>query len=162
MAESCDGRDPGRSSRDDFRKQIRKALEEMRRLVKAAGASQRQVEERAGFSKGYLSQLLAGKVDLKMWHVLAFLDAVGGDPRDYFHRAFPGARRRFPALERFRRTSRPLSAETDEILGELYGAGVETLDELRDRLSRCEQAVSELAEKGLLDGWRNGNGGDDS
>ncbi len=134
----------------------------MRRRLRAAGVSQREVEERAGFSKGYLSQLLAGKVDLKLWHVLAVLDAVGGDPRDFFSRAFPGGRRRFPALERFRRTSRPLSAETDELLGKLYGSGVESLNELRDRVSRCERAVSELEDKGLVDVRRHGNGGDES
>lgn len=162
MVENDDDRGAKRPRKDDFQAQTRKALEEMRRRVRAAGASQREVERRAGFSKGYLSQLLAGKVDLKVWHVLAILDAVGGDPRDYFLSAFAGARRRFPALERFRKTSQPLSAETDEILDKLYGGGVESLNELRDRLSRCERAVSELEEKGLLDSWRNGNGGDES
>lgn len=137
-------------------------LEEMRRQIRVSGASQREVEERAGFSKGYLTKVLGRTVDLKLWHVLAFLDAVGADPRDFFSRALPGQRRRFPALERFRTASRPLSEDTDELLGRLYGGGVESLNELRDRLSRCEKAISELEEKGLLDGRRRSNGREES
>lgn len=128
------------------------ALEEIRRLVRKSELSQRKVEERVGFSKGYLSQLLARNLDLKLWHVLAILDALGLDLGEFFHRVYPATR--FPALERFQRTSKPLSPELEEALSKLYKYGVESLDELRSRVGRCEQAVAKLEEMGYFDGRR--------
>ncbi len=125
------------------------ALEEIRRLVQASGLSQREVEERAGFSKGYLSQLLARNLDLKVWHVLAILDALKHSPGEFFGQVYPASR--LPALERFQETSRPLSQEMDEVLGRLYQYGVESLNELRGRLTRCERAVTKLEDLGFLE-----------
>lgn len=118
------------------------ALEEIRRLIKSSDLSQRKVEARAGFSKGYLSQLLARNLDLKVWHVLAILDALGFDPGEFFGRVYP--RKRFRALDRFRRSSQPVTEEMDEVLVRLYGYGVESLNDLRGRLERCESAISKL------------------
>ena len=142
-------RGPRREAVERWTTETAPALEEIRRLVQASEISQRKVEQRAGFSRGYLSQLLARNLDLKMWHVLAILDALGHNPGEFFSRLYPGTR--FPALERFQRTSKPLSEEMDETLGRLYKFGVESLNELRDRLSRCERAVSKLEAMGLLD-----------
>lgn len=125
------------------------ALEEIRRLVQVSGLSQREVEERAGFSKGYLSQLLARNLDLKVWHVLAVLDALKHSPGGFFAQVYPA--RRFPALERFQESSRPLSQGMDEVLGRLYEYGVESLNELRGRLTRCERAVTKLEDLGFLE-----------
>ena len=136
-----------------WKMQTRPALEEIRRLVQASGLSQREVEERAGFSKGYLSQLLARNLDLKVWHVLAVLDALKHSPGEFFAQVYPTSR--FPALERFRETSRPLSQEMDEVLGRLYQYGVESLNELRGRLTQCERKIEDL---GTLEDRRFGSG----
>ena len=121
-------------------------LEEIRRLVRRSGLSQRKVEERAGFSKGYLSQLLARNLDLKMWHVLAILDALELNPGLFFLRVYPATR--FRALESFQRASKPLSQELDEVLVRLYSYGAESLDEFRQRLGRCEQKLEEMGPDG--------------
>ena len=142
-------RGPRRDVVERWTLETRPALEEIRRLVQAAGISQRKVEKRAGFSKGYLSQLLVRNLDLKMWHVLAILDALEHNPAEFFSQLYPGTR--FPALERFQSTSKPLSEEMSELLGRLYKHGVASLTELRDRLARCERAVSKLEDMGLLD-----------
>lgn len=126
------------------------ALEEIRRLIRRSPYSQREVEARAGFSKGYISQLFARNLDLKVWHVLAILDALELNPGEFFFKVYPATRYR--ALESFQRASKPLSPEMDELLGRLYKHGIESLDELRGRLDRCEQAVSRLEEMGYLDG----------
>lgn len=142
------------SSRDDvvtrWKSATGAALEELRRLIRSSRFSQRAVEVRAGFSKGYLSQLFARNLDLKVWHVLAILDALELNPGEFFFKVYPATRYR--ALESFRRSSQPLSPDMDEMLGRLYHHGVESLNEIRDRLNRCEQAVSKLEEKGYLDG----------
>lgn len=134
---------------EHWRRQARPVLEEIRRLARVSGMSQRQVEERAGFSGGYLSQLLSERLDLKAWHVLAILDAIECEPGEFFSSVYPD-RPRFPALRHFQETSQPLSQETNEVLGKLYGGGVESLQNLRRRLSRIEKAVVELESKGFL------------
>lgn len=134
---------------EHWRAQARPVLEEIRRQVRAVGLSQRQVEERTGFSGGYLSQLLSERLDLKLWHVLAILDAIECEPDEFFSRVFPD-RPRFPALRHFQKTSQPLSQETNVVLGKLYGGGVESLQILRRRLERIEKAIVELESKGLL------------
>jgi transcriptional regulator with XRE-family HTH domain len=54
----------------------------LRRTIAASGLSQRQLERRLGWGEGYLSQLLTGKVDLKLRHffeIAATLDLDSGD-----------------------------------------------------------------------------------
>lgn len=127
---------------------VRPTLAELHRLLRDSKLSQRTVEEGAGVSRGYLSQLLAGKRDLKLWHLLAVLEVLDRAPGEFFRSVFP--ERRYPALSYFQKTSRPLSPETDELLKRLYGSGVASLNDLRERLSRCEEALAELEELGLV------------
>lgn len=118
-------------------------------MVEVSGLTQRQVDERAGFSRGYLSQLLARNLDLKLWHVLAILDVFGRSPGDFFTTVYPSPWH--PALGEFKRRSQPLTEETDELLKRLYSCGVDSLGDLRGRLARCEQAVARVKELGFLD-----------
>lgn len=130
--------------------EIRLVLSELRRMIKRSEYSQREVEDLAGFSKGYLSQLLARNLDLKVWHVLAILDVFKVGPSEFFERLYPGAGRA-AALEGFTERSEPLVDDLDKALSTLYRVGAESLGQLRERLERCERAVAELEEKGLLD-----------
>lgn len=135
--------------------EIRLVLHELRRMIKRSEYSQRQVEELAGFSKGYLSQLLARNLDLKVWHVLAILDVFQVGPSEFFERLYPGAGRA-AALESFSERSEPLVDDLDKALSTLYRVGVESLGQLRERLEACERAVAELEEKGLLSAGQTG------
>jgi transcriptional regulator with XRE-family HTH domain len=137
-----------------WREKTRPVLEEIRRLLKEAGLNQTQVEERAGFSKGYLSQLMGLNLDLKVKHVLAVLEAMEGNPGELFSRAYPNAKKRHRALDDFQRASGPLTSEVEEILAYFYKHGVESLRGLRDRLERCEQAVARIEASGILDEFR--------
>lgn len=128
--------------------EVSPVLEELRRLIKRSDLSQRKIEERAGFSKGYLSQLLAENLDLKVWHVLAILEVLETSPGDFFLELYPSSR--YPALEEFQRLSRPISEGTDRVLEGLYSFGVESLRDLRGRLERCEDAIGQLRRKGLV------------
>jgi len=131
--------------------EIRLVLQELRRMIKRSEFSQRQVEELAGFSKGYLSQLLARNLDLKVWHVLAILDVFQIGPSEFFERLYPGAGRA-AALESFADRSEPLADDLDKALSNLYRIGVDSIADLRERLERCERAVAELESKGLVGG----------
>ncbi|MEM7349578.1 MAG: hypothetical protein AAF657_02155 [Acidobacteriota bacterium] len=116
-------------------------------MIETSSLSQRRVEEKAGFSRGYLSQLLAQNLDLKVWHLLKVLEVLDRHPGDFFFSLDPD--RRQTAMARFAAEALPLSEEVDDVLGCLYGLGVESLSGLRRRLVRCEQAVSNLEETGL-------------
>lgn len=132
--------------------EVQPLLEEIRRLVRFSDLSQRQVEKRAGFSKGYLSQLLGQNLDLKVRHVLAILNALELEPGEFFARVFrkPASGGIPPSLAGFGEQSEPLTEEMDRWVGRIYRDKSETLDQLRRRLDRCEAAVSQLEERGLV------------
>jgi transcriptional regulator with XRE-family HTH domain len=129
--------------------EIRLILQELRRIIKRSDLNQREVEDLAGFSRGYLSQLLAGNLDLKVWHVLSVLKAFQIPPGEFFGRIYP-ARPPVNALEEFAERSMPVAEDLDQALATLYRVGIESLSDLRQRLERCERALAELEAQGLL------------
>jgi len=130
----------------DWRQETLPALQEIRRLLKETGMSQRRLEERAGFSRGYVSQLLGRNLDLKLFHVIAILDALNEDVAAFFKRTYPAAKKRRRALDEFRLQSGPLTEEIDELLGRLYEYGVDSLRDLKERLEQCEKRMARFEE----------------
>lgn len=60
-------------------------LAELLRLkIITSGHSQREVERRLDWGKGYISQLLRGSFDLKVKHVYSILEVIGIAPRAFF------------------------------------------------------------------------------
>lgn len=125
-----------------FKNEAYRILEEMRRLIRREGLSQRQVEKRVGFSKGYLSQLLARNMDLKFWHIAAVLRALDYSPRRFFSEVY--AEPYDSALEIFRQKSQAVSGELAGALEKLYPDDPEPIRQLQKRVERCERAISEL------------------
>ena len=132
--------------------EVQPLLGEIRRLVRLSDLSQRQVEKLAGFSKGYLSQLLGQNLDLKVRHVLAILNALDEDPGEFFSRVYrrPAAGGVPPALADFGSRSEPLTEDMDRWVGRIYREKSEILEQLRRRLDRCEAAVDQLERRGLV------------
>jgi transcriptional regulator with XRE-family HTH domain len=62
----------------------RELAEALQRRIRQAGVSYAEVERRLGMGRDYLRQLLAGRVDLKVKHVLGVLAAIGVEPADFF------------------------------------------------------------------------------
>ena len=140
-------------SRKDRNPEVFPVLEAIRIMIRRSDLSQRIVEERAGFSKGYLSQLLAHNLDLKMWHVLAILDVFDVQPADFFEDVFPRPKRMTlggQALEDFLAGAEPLPDDIEDSINRLYRLGVESMTELRMRLGRCEKAVDQLEARGMV------------
>lgn len=104
-------------------------------MIRRSELSQRRVEKMAGFSKGYLSQLLAQNLDLKVWHLKIILGVFGQSPVDFFQRLDPEADLP-PSLRAFEQSRRPLHPEIDDSLEELYGVDPEVLVRLRRRLEQ--------------------------
>lgn len=60
-------------------------LAELLRLkILGSGHTQREVERRLHWGKGYISQLLRGSFDLKVKHVYAILEVIGLSPEAFF------------------------------------------------------------------------------
>jgi transcriptional regulator with XRE-family HTH domain len=132
----------------DGRRASHHARGALRRQIQASPLSQCRIEQRAGFSRGYLSQVLAGNLDLKLSHVLAVLEALGVAPGRFFAGLYPDIRR--TALATFReRRDRDL-AHMPRNMDAFYDLGIESLSGLRQRLERCERAVEQLEGLGIV------------
>jgi transcriptional regulator with XRE-family HTH domain len=86
--------DPPKGWRDDAEK-IRL---ELRDRVRRSSLSQRQIEENAGWSRGYLSQVLQGHITLTVAHLLALLEMLEL-PVDQFFASVLGATPAFDVAE---------------------------------------------------------------
>lgn len=53
-------------------------------LIQMAGLDRREVDERLGLTRGQVSQVLTGRVSLKLEMILLILDEVGMDPVTFF------------------------------------------------------------------------------
>jgi hypothetical protein len=136
-------------SRKVRRDEVAPVVEEMRTIIQGSDLSQRQIEELAGFSKGYLSQLLGQHLDLKMWHVLTILQVLDMSPADFFEAAYPRTHSG-SALESFVAGSQPLADDIEISIHQLYRLGVESLTQMRMRLRRCEMAIDQLEARGVV------------
>jgi transcriptional regulator with XRE-family HTH domain len=118
-------------------------LRGLRLRIQRSQINQYQIAQRAGFSRGYLSHLLSGAVDLKYKHLMAILHALKIEPSEFFGELFP--RRGQPALASLGEVAnRSEVASLSHELTRLFGFGIETVLDLVDRVARCEAAVEEL------------------
>ena len=70
--------------REDIDRQIGEAREELKRVLRETKTSQRAVEERCGWSRGYLSQVFQGRITLTLAHILAILGVSGRSTVAFF------------------------------------------------------------------------------
>src|SRR5215203_3104757 len=61
----------------------------LRTSIRAVGLTHREVEKRLGVSRGYLSRLFSGAMDLRFDHVAEIAEAIGLEPEEVFRLAFP-------------------------------------------------------------------------
>ena len=64
--------------------EVDKVLRALRDRVRLASITQRQIERRHGWNRGYLSQVLSGHISLGLLHVLAILDSLQLEPAAFF------------------------------------------------------------------------------
>jgi transcriptional regulator with XRE-family HTH domain len=70
-------------------------------LLRFSKVRHRDIEKQLGFSGGYMSRLLSGKIDIKLSHVLSLAEILDIRLHELFAIAFPedGARRPSPGLQ---------------------------------------------------------------
>jgi len=64
--------------------ELRRVSEALGEAIRRRRTSQGAVERVMGLSKGYLSQLLNGNVDLRMKHIYHVLEVLKLEPEDFF------------------------------------------------------------------------------
>ncbi|MGH9362315.1 MAG: helix-turn-helix domain-containing protein [Thermoanaerobaculia bacterium] len=70
---------------------LRRALQ---RRIRDEGNSFREVEDRLGVGRDYVSQLLRGSMDLKVKHLFALFEVLEMEPGEFFRALYPAARPR--------------------------------------------------------------------
>lgn len=119
--------------------EVRRLRRRLQDLVDDSDVPRWRVDDRLGHAKGYLSQLLAGTIDLRFSHLIGVLDAIGCPPRRFFHFAFPPRLASGQRPRRYRRVEALL--RTDPEVVAVYALGIETVRQLGRRLERCERAL---------------------
>lgn len=77
----------------------------LKATIRGLGFTNREVERRLGLSRGYLTRLFSGVMDLRYDHVTEIADVIGVDPEDIFRLAYPPTPKPFtPAIQRLRDT----------------------------------------------------------
>ena len=95
---------------------------ELRNRIRESLLTQRAIEQENGFTRGYLSQVLQGHVTLTARHVFGILQALDLPIGPFFQGLFAG----------------PAKAEK------------ESLSEIRERMARYDDALSQLERQGLI------------
>lgn len=120
--------------------ETRRVLAHLRDAVEDTDLGHAEIESRAGFSPGYLSQLFAANIELKITHVLALLAALEIDTAAFFQALFPR-----------QRDTGGVHLPAHHDAASVYGFGIESLASLRQRLERFEDALCDLYDSGVLD-----------
>lgn len=135
-----------------YHREAQRILQRLKLLIHLSKPTQQETERRAGMSRGYLSQILGGNVELKLQHLFRVLEALAIEPREFFSQVYPAHRfDAFRALEKLLVSgAEPSDRHLRLELARLYGFGIETVLELRSRLETCEAALLELENLGIL------------
>ena len=69
--------------------EAKRILELLEAAILKSRRSRRDIERKLGWSQGYLSSLLRGRIALKVWHVFALSRELGLEPLSFFLTAAP-------------------------------------------------------------------------
>lgn len=119
--------------------EIKRVLGRLRDLVEDSEVHRHTVDEHLGHAPGYLSQLLAGTIDLKYRHLVTILDAIGCAPERFFDKVYPLPFPQHPPGPKLPELATLLQLNRDGV--GVYGLGIEAMDEMRCRLERCEATL---------------------
>jgi len=72
--------------------EVRRATKLLETVMQAAGLTRKDLDQRLGAGPGYVSQVLTGRMELKLRHVLAVLRALDVEPSLFFQTLYPDAR----------------------------------------------------------------------
>jgi hypothetical protein len=133
--------------------EVRRALKLLETLMTISGLNRQDLDRRLGQGRGYASQLLTGRVELKYRHILAFLAVVDVEPGMFFRVLFPDPieqrqRSGGPMLERlFRQLHKAGYHDPQEPLSPLPPAAPPAVD-TEELERRIHEAIREVLGSG--------------
>jgi hypothetical protein len=74
--------------------EVKNAARLLETMMKMAGVNRQELDQRMGAGRGYASQVLSGRMELKYRHILAMLEALEIEPATFFGILFPAAEER--------------------------------------------------------------------
>jgi transcriptional regulator with XRE-family HTH domain len=81
--------------------EVHRATKLLEAIMQASGFNRKELDKKLGAGPGYVSQVLTGRMELKMRHVLAILRALDVEPSLFFNTLYPEGE---PAAEKTHRT----------------------------------------------------------
>ena len=130
--------------------QVEQLTEVFKILLRFSKVRHRNIEERLGFSGGYMSRLLSGKIDLKISHVMSLAEILDIRLHELFAIAFPedGAKRPSPGLQNIRQVFPSL---VPPVLGPAPEEATTPAPDLKELHQRLETGFSEVLERAFAD-----------
>ena len=69
--------------------EVKRATRLLETVMQAAGLTRKDLDQKLGAGPGYVSQVLTGRMELKLRHVIAILRALEVDPAVFFQTLYP-------------------------------------------------------------------------
>jgi transcriptional regulator with XRE-family HTH domain len=69
--------------------EVRRATKLLETVMQAAGLTRKDLDQKLGAGPGYVSQVLTGRMELKLRHVLSILRALEVEPSVFFQTLYP-------------------------------------------------------------------------
>jgi transcriptional regulator with XRE-family HTH domain len=86
-----------------MRPQTQHMITVLKATIRALGFTNREVETRLGVSRGYLTRLFSGVMDLRFDHIAEIAEVIGVEPEEILRLAFPPSQKPVsPATSRLR------------------------------------------------------------
>jgi transcriptional regulator with XRE-family HTH domain len=65
--------------------EVERQVQALKTLIKLSNVSVRELERRLKVGAGTLNRIFAGRIELKVRHVLMILDEIGYEPKEYYN-----------------------------------------------------------------------------
>jgi len=69
--------------------EVRRATKLLETVMQAAGLTRKDLDQKLGAGPGYVSQVLTGRMELKLRHIIAILRALEVEPAVFFQTLYP-------------------------------------------------------------------------
>ena len=69
--------------------EVRRATKLLETVMQAAGLTRKDLDQKLGAGPGYVSQVLTGRMELKLRHIIAILRALEVEPTIFFQTLYP-------------------------------------------------------------------------
>jgi transcriptional regulator with XRE-family HTH domain len=69
--------------------EVQRLIKILRTAMRILGVTNREVERRLGMSPSYLTRVFSGGIELKAEHLIQISRAIGLEPAEFFHLAYP-------------------------------------------------------------------------